>query len=137
MRHNTSRTPYRTDTDLALERRGRMSDLTIEDRVAFIQVAELLGCHIAAQHILDDARRRSVVHAAPDPAPRPGPKPHATPATPPILRQVNGSSHEADADDLFWDDVRRVCRRYEGREHELTPLAAAALSAFRRLPPSA
>ena len=85
MRHQQSRNPGRTDTDLELERRGKMSDLTAEERSAFILVAERLGCTTAAQHIRDDQRRRDRVHAAPAPAPRPGPKPRITPPTPPLM----------------------------------------------------
>lgn len=89
MRHQqTSRNPGRTDTDLELERRGKMSDLTDQERAAFVLVAERLGCRVAAQHIRDDQRRRERVRAAPAPAPRPGPKPKPTPARGPMLMVV-------------------------------------------------
>lgn len=100
MRHNTSRTPYRNDVDRALERRGKMSDITAVDRAAIVRTAELLGCDIAVEHILADAHRRRLVVAAPDPAPRPGPKPKPTPARPPLLRLlVTDGEVEREVDD--------------------------------------
>lgn len=90
VRQITGRNPGRTDTDLELERRGKMSDLTAEERSAFILVAERLGCHTAAQHIRDDQRRRDRVHAAPAPTPLPGPKPKRTPPKPGVMNLVQG-----------------------------------------------
>jgi hypothetical protein len=109
----------RTDTDLDLERRGRMSDLSPDDRAAIVRTAELLGCDIAAEHIRGDAHRRRLVQAAPEPAPRPGPKPRATAPTPPLLRVHDGGGQRAaDPDEAWWDDVRRVWER-----HDLTALS--------------
>jgi hypothetical protein len=123
----------RTDTDLDLERRGTMRDLTPEQRAAFIYVAEELGCHTAAQHIRDDNRRRERVQAAPDPAPRPGPRPKASPATPPLLRLHSGGSEDVDRDELFWDDVRRLAGRHD--ESSLSLPGAVTLDAIRMLLP--
>lgn len=102
MRQNQQTQQFRprTDVDLALERRGTMGDITEADRAAFIRVAEMLGCHTAAQHILDDRRRRNLVHAAPVAAPRPGPKPKPTPARPPLLRVLVADGEvEGEVDD--------------------------------------
>ncbi len=72
-----------------------MADLTEADRAAFIVVAELLGCHTAAQHIRDDRRRRGLVQAAPAPAPRPGPKPKLTPPRQPAMNLIQGGGEDA------------------------------------------
>lgn len=92
MRQNqqSQQAPYRSETDRSLERRGKMSDLTAADRAAMVRAAELLGCPIAAEHILADAQRRRLVVAAPEPAPRPGPKPKHTPARQPVMNLVHG-----------------------------------------------
>jgi hypothetical protein len=133
VRHNTSSTPFRSDVDLALERRGTMSDLAMDDRAAIVRVAELLGCPTAAAHIRDDARRRSLVHVAPDPAPRPGPRPQLTPPRTPLLRLHAGGAALEDADDLFWEDVRRLLGRHD--EHDLSLPGAMTLDAMRMLLP--
>jgi hypothetical protein len=134
VRHSSSRTQPRTDIDLALERTGSMRSLSAQDRAAFIRVADLLGCHTAAQHIRDDERRRERVTAAPEPAPRPGPKPQLTPARAPMLMVVPetqvGPAAEPDDERAWWEDARRIAERHHNSE--LSSPTRGLLDAVRR-----
>jgi hypothetical protein len=133
VRHSISRSQARSDIDTALERRGKMSDINAADRAAIVRTAELMGCHTAVAHILDDAHRRSLIHAAPEPSPRSGPRPKNTAPTSPLLKLHVGGAQEADADDLFWGDVRRMVGRHD--ERSLSLPGAMTLDAIRMLLP--